>query len=91
MNNNFNNPNICLDRIKILYISKDTVDVNDINTIKKAVEDKLEYMTEHLYGESYDQRFIYEITGDNGNTVEVKLVTDKNVKELTDNMFIVND
>lgn len=53
MNNNFNNLNICLDRIKVLYISKNSVDTADINTIKKAVEDKLEYMTEHLYSEFY--------------------------------------
>ena len=57
MNNNFNNPDICLDRIKVLYISKNTIDKNDINSIKKAVEKKLEYMAEHLYGEFYEQRF----------------------------------
>lgn len=91
MNNNFNNPDICLDRIKVLYISKNTIDKNDINSIKKAVEKKLEYMTEHLYGEFYEQRFIYEITGEQDNALEVRLVHDQNIKELTDKMFIVND
>lgn len=91
MNNNFNNPDICLDRIKVLYISKNTIDKNDINSIKKAVEKKLEYMAEHLYGEFYEQRFIYEITGEQDNALEVRLVHDQNIKELTDKMFIVND
>ena len=91
MNNNFNNLNICLDRIKVLYISKNSVDTADINTIKKAVEDKLEYMTEHLYSEFYGQKFIYEITGEQNNTIEVRLVSDQNIKEFTDKMFIVNE
>lgn len=91
MSNNFNNPDICLDRIKVLYISKNTIDKNDINSIKKAVEKKLEYMAEHLYGEFYEQKFVYEITGEQDNALEVRLVHDQNIKELTDKMFIVND
>lgn len=76
MNNNFNNLDICLDRIKVLYISKSSVNSEDISTIKKAVEDKLEYMAERLYSEFYGQKFIYEITGEQNNTIEVSLVHD---------------
>ena len=41
MNNNFTNLDICMDRIKVLYINKSNINENDITSIKKEVEKKL--------------------------------------------------
>lgn len=91
MNNNFTNLDICMDRIKVLYINKSNINENDITSIKKEVEKKLQHLSEQLYNNFYDQKFIYEVTGESNNNIEVTLIKNQDITQLTDKMFIVNN
>ena len=89
--NNFNNKDILFNRIRILYINKGSLKSNNINEIKKAVEQKLEHMTECLYNEFYSQTFIYEIKSENDEHITVQLVEGIDKENIKENMFIVNE
>lgn len=89
--NNFDNKDIWLNRIKILYISKSSLKNNDMNEIKNAVEQKLQHMSEHLFNEFYSQTFIYQVQSEDDKNITVSLVENINKNDLKENMFIVNE
>lgn len=89
--NNFGNKDIWLNRIKTLYINKSSLKNNDMNEIKKAVEERLQHMSEHLYNEFYSQVFIYEVQSEDDKNITVSLVENINKNDMEDNMFIVNE